>query len=983
MLVRSWRRLTGLILCAALLIAAGPLGRAAPAPRCGDVDADGAVTAADALTALQHAVRLRTLTGEAFLRADVDGNGVVNAADALLMLQVSVRLIDRFPVEADTVKGMYDVTYTRREDGLYDQHRDAVTVEGPRTVTTTDRLYAPSMHIMADAAGVSLPVAESWKQAGFTVYTGGGSYNHAASEYVTSHPEDNQMDAEGNTGVAWNSLVLTPQAIDFKLQNEVLPGLTWGSRCIGYSEPEMFRRGLYGEGYKALWKQTFGTDWADPISSPAAVFASQRLNTSTHVNAIRTWAAAVHAVQGVEFSIATHSIPAYTAYPGGITATYNHQMATGAVDRVTGQTWSNTMLNLVPFEGERLTDTFLQGFVGYGSYLDAAQATGAKFFALDDAMSDTANGQNEDYWRLINHDQLVSSALYGEIDRWEFIWANRSFMFVSPAYRSEQLNVHQAMKDLAGQPYTLTAGTPGIAYLLSDTLSWQIEGDGWCENAYDGFYGVAAPLIKDGIPLRTKAMELLEDPADLDGVQLLIVSYDNMKPLSETVNTAVAAWVKAGGTLLLLGGPDAYTALPDEWWNAPGKGGSPTQNLLDQLGLRVTARRYGEGPTTLVWTDGEADSRFDDTVIVGQDRFTYQFEGEGMTPVITSLYDDVLAFDAAVGRGHVVAAGLPTHFDPESRAGSSLMRILTAYALRHTAVTYATADRFVARRGRYTAARGLSGDSPLPGRYLDIFSPTLEPLEDPVLQAGQSRLLVDAPQDLSVPRLGYTGGETDELTEEADRTRLTVRAAENALIASRFYAAAGLVPKQVTAVDAHGVAQTPATRWDAATSTLLVQVFAAPADPVTLTVEWGNGTPGVKDRAYQTLSFAVSDAGEDAPYIFRNTATAAYNRRYTDADTELIYRFDLSGSAACRIALSLFANYRIEVSPDAENWTAAIDFSQEWPERVSVQNTAVRVIDPAAFGIRGVIYVRLCNTDPTCGWGGALNRVTLQYLPAD
>lgn len=58
-------------------------------------------------------------------------------------------------------------------------------------------------------------------------------------------------------------------------------------------EPEMLRKGLYGDTYKALWEKYFGTPWVDPLSSPEAVFQSQRLNIYTHIRAVQTYADAI------------------------------------------------------------------------------------------------------------------------------------------------------------------------------------------------------------------------------------------------------------------------------------------------------------------------------------------------------------------------------------------------------------------------------------------------------------------------------------------------------------------------------------------------------------------------------------------------------------------------------------------------------------------------------------------------------------------
>jgi hypothetical protein len=60
--------------------------------RLGDVDGSGVVTALDAQHALQAAVGLTILSGQAFTAADIDGNGIISAQDALNVLRLSINL---------------------------------------------------------------------------------------------------------------------------------------------------------------------------------------------------------------------------------------------------------------------------------------------------------------------------------------------------------------------------------------------------------------------------------------------------------------------------------------------------------------------------------------------------------------------------------------------------------------------------------------------------------------------------------------------------------------------------------------------------------------------------------------------------------------------------------------------------------------------------------------------------------------------------
>ena len=101
---------------------------------------------------------------------------------------------------------------------------------------------------------------------------------------------------------------------------------------------------------------------------------------------------------------------------------------------------------------------------------------------------------------------------------------------------------------------------------------WMMNtGNGWAFNTTDGLYGILASLVRDGIPTKMKSMDQIESAEDLEGVTILIVSFDSNVPLSEKINVAIADWVKAGGTLLFLSGANEYWNVEDYFfWKEDG-----------------------------------------------------------------------------------------------------------------------------------------------------------------------------------------------------------------------------------------------------------------------------------------------------------------------------------------------------------------------------------------------------------------------------
>ena len=898
------------------------------------------------------------------------------------LLEVFGKWEDNFAPGERTLTGLTEYTYDGTNH-VYYQTRDAIEIDGPRTFASVDRPYSPAMHINTDAYVVGSLDADNYKAAGYEIIGHSGSFNKNSS--FATKKDYHQQDENGSTDGFWNSLVLNKKVVESVNRTRLAFDVKSSTWFIGFVEPEMFRGGLYAPVYKDLWELKYQTEWEDPNDNVDATFMAERLNVWTHTNAIRMYMSFLTGKNPDfnNFYIAPHSTLAYTLLD--VTDGYVHMMGTGIVKTVTGQTWSNTMENSFRYQGKSVQDPFINGLLDYGTYLDAADYYGADFYALCDPMSDTASSHEEAYWRNLCHHQLVASMMYPEINRWELIWTNRSFMSVSPEYRSEQLAIHNALLDISGASFKLTAGTPGITYLLSDTLSWQNnKKSAWAENAYNGFWGVAAPLLYDGIPLRTRAMELITSAKDLEGVSVLIVSYDNQKPLYENVNEGIADWVKKGGTLLLLGGPDAYVDVSDAFWNQNGKGGSPNGNLLSHLGLESIKLETLNKSGTLSWVyTGLSASADFSKITVGQDAFTYKLSGTGFEPVLTTSNGDVVAAHATAGLGNVYICGMSTTDFSDSREGAELLRSLVDLSLTSTEYTYETADAFVAERGDYVAVYPINGSYRLSGRYVNIFSNDLEILVDPVIKQGESALLYKMEEPDDQPVLCYAGGIYEakdvELTDHS--SSITVKAADNALIPIRFTAPEGLYPVEVTTDYGNGNLQSAATRWDAATNSLLVNVYTIPTNPATVTVTWGDKAHLISNKVYALAAeYSVKQNGTDTPFIVENTSQANGSNRYCDKDAYIIWRFDVSDYDGLQVEVSLSSNYVLQISPDGQNWQTVADYSKLSDVRASGTNSTLVNISAAAYDVSDTLYLRLSNTSPTGSWGGAVSKIAFYQL---
>ena len=433
-------------------------------------------------------------------------------------------------------------------------------------------------------------------------------------------------------------------------------------------------------------------------------------------------------------------------------------------------------------------------------------------------------------------------------------------------------------------------------------------------------------------------------------------------------------------------GTTQYETMEGEWWSDPAKGGTPPQNLLLHLGLTDCTMGTPETFSPIEWTDNSSyQDALDQAGVlwIKDDGFQgNMLQGSGFETIL-SAGDDAVGIDCAVGKGHVVASSLSSGIYSESATGAELLRQLTRYALRYTNYRYQSADAFTARRGNYTAVHSVKGETSLEGVYVNIFDSRLSVVENPVVRQGESALYYDISSlERSIPRLVYTGSILrGTQTEEADQTVFEVTGAENALISSRIVAPQGRYPASVEAKNADGAPMGTAVEWDEASQSLLVQTHAGPDAPTTVTVRWDSAGDSVPAAShYEDFILKTNLEGEDEAFLFSNTAAANDQVRFCDLDGQLVYRFDLDQYPAAVLSLQLSQNYIVEVSPDNQDYTVVYDVSQEYDHRVASENIGMRCVVPSEYGMTsGEMYLRIRNTDPTAGWGGAISQLAVKY----
>ena len=840
------RRLTILLTAACLLLcSAGSLAAEIPGIP-GDLNNDRTVDASDALAALQHSVGLRVLPPELQGFGDLNGDAAVDASDALLMLQYSVGLVRDFPHAKEDTR----VSMAALDNAVvYTRHTEAVDPGAVRTTYQNIGAYVESIDLPIDSMMVyinwpaNVNDIASWKNntdkeiwAMLPAYRDGDAY---FNRYPKRRETESEQSADGTLGC----VMPNPNYTEFKWEKMVEPCINAGAKAIVIEEPIPSLHNLYAPCFKEAWKEFYGEDWVNPNSSPEVRYRASKLAHHMAVEMIKTIGERIKEKNpDVLYYLANHN--AYRAI-GEFPCINSAVLDLDCVDGFINQSWSNTSLLAKPYAGNGVTRPFQTNYIEYGN---AVAVAGEKtLFTLSDPLADYADTNNYDQYVTLWQEQLAAQLLQPEVQHFQnSIWTGRHFGEGVPQdFMTAQLSVFQAMNDLSGKKSTLSAGTPGIALAMSDTMTWVNNVNGALASNYtqEGAYGLSLPLVEKGIPLGSVCLDRLYSADQLKGVKILLLGSDMVWPQNQTSLQILSDWVRGGGVLLSIGGQNGYDEIQSEWWN----GSSPFDRMLSLLGLddKLT-RTLNDNLSELTWR-GPAGYGDGVTGIIPyiDSMYLYALEGSGQTLFV---HDDgqSLGMDFAVGSGHAIFCGLPSSYFARSPQGPDALRSLVEYATRYTDVYYQESNVMAIRRGDYLIAHALEEQQVLTGQFVDLFDASLPLITSKTVDSNSSAMLYDVSSKLegTTPRLLFTGGTlTGPVTEESGSTRLTLQAPIGSVCSTRL-AGNGLYPQSVSVVRDGQEDSSVQTAWNEATGTLLVQIEGGKV-PAELTVVWGS-TPAAK-----------------------------------------------------------------------------------------------------------------------------------------
>jgi len=607
----------------------------------------------------------------------------------------------------------------------------SAALAGPleRTCFQSSQPHSETTHLPADVAivyGIDPGLPErikSWREQGYRIHVMTGvSWGHY-QDYLygrfdgTNHEDEAQTDRNG-TKISHGGDVyyMCPGENYGKfLCVGVKRALDAGAEAIHLEEPEFWVNGGYSEGFKREWRSLYREEWTPPHESVDAAWRASKLKYYLYGRALQQVFDFVQEYnrqnhRQARCYVPTHSLLNYAHWR--IVSPESSLARLQGCDGYIAQVWTGTARTPNLYHGELRERTFETAFLEYGALQNLVRSTGRIVWYLNDPVEDDPRHDWDDYHRNWES-TLTASLLQPEVSRYEVMpWPDRVFGHAYPsaerpgereripaAYATELQTVINALNDMDQHPATWEGVSSRAGVIVSDSLMFERGEPSASDPHLSHFYGLALPLLKHGFPVEPVQLENATLNGFLAHEDLLLLTYQGMKPPNPEVHAALAAWVRAGGVLVVWDDDSDPYNRAREWWNTNGLHyATPRTHLFEQLGLAAEAKpglhRVGKG--------------------------TLYFRAEN---------PDLLAADP---HGDETILGAIR----DATIGSRFRRADTNYLLL--------------RRGKYVIAAGLdesstSAPKTLHGAWVNLFDPLLKLQKSVSLTPGSRFFLLDVP----------------------------------------------------------------------------------------------------------------------------------------------------------------------------------------------------------------------------------------------
>lgn len=473
----------------------------------------------------------------------------------------------------------------------------------------------------------------SWRERGYTVHFMTGIAWGEYKDYFTGewdgrpHLDEGQVERSGDT--IWHGhmvpyIVPSDNYLAYIKERHVKRVIDAGIDAIFMEEPEFWARAGYSEAFRREWRKFYGSEWRPQHESPENTYLANKLKYHLYYNALRevfTYAKEYGRSKGMDVKcyVPTHSLVNYSQWQ--IVSPEASLASLPCVDGYIAQVWTGTSREPNYFDGRLRERVFETAYLEYGSMESMTAPTGRKMFFLTDPIEDRPRDW-ADYKRNYQA-TFTAQLLYPNIADYEVMpWPERIYEGLYrtspdsdrkeriPRRYSTQMQVMINALNSMPKVRSKLSGSEGIGILMSNSLMFQRfpTHEGYEDPQLANFYGLALPLLKRGVPVRTVHLENLAYPEALAETKVLMMTYANMKPLEAEAHGHLAEWVRKGGVLVYCGRDDDPFQRVSEWWNQDGNDfDAPSDHLFGLLGIGTAPAageyRCGKGTVCILRAD--------------------------------------------------------------------------------------------------------------------------------------------------------------------------------------------------------------------------------------------------------------------------------------------------------------------------------------------------------------------------------------------
>ncbi len=496
---------------------------------------------------------------------------------------------------------------------------------------------------------------EEFRQMGYVVHlmTGiswGDYFDYLNGEFDgINHWDEGQTDRYGKKIMHGNGPYMCP-TVSFAnyITEKLKAAIDANVEAIHVEEPEFWDAAGYSEAFKREFEIYYKKPWTPPHESVDSAHKCARLKQYLFTRTLDRVGSAIKAYakekygQNLRFYVPTHSLLNYTQWR--ILSPEGKLSDIPSVDGCIAQVWTGTARTKNWFDGEFKERTFETAYLEYGVMQELVNSTDRQMWFLHDPIEDLPIYDWDDY-RKNYFCTVTASLLHPNINKYEICpWPNRVFEGKYPSNSPDAESIPFEYATILNNTFQ-TLGTMKkakesslhIGVLMGDSQLYQRTYPDCCfkeekqedyrksdefiklmkkkilsndsdlddlmlhfisSDALPLFYSLAMPLLKYGLPVRPVLLDNARKYTGyLDDCDVLLLSYELLKPDYPDLNATIAEWVRSGGTLIYVGdGLEPYNNI-ESWWT--GKYKNPAEHLFRMLEINPdkekTACKCGNG----------------------------------------------------------------------------------------------------------------------------------------------------------------------------------------------------------------------------------------------------------------------------------------------------------------------------------------------------------------------------------------------------